>query len=139
MVQLSIHTSYCIIGVSAQPITIEVHLSNGLPGLAIVGLPEAAVRESKDRVRSAMLNSQYEFPARRITVNLAPADIPKIGAGFDLPIAIGILHASGQIDSQINENIAFIGELSLSGELPKTTNKNWQTCRKVMYSWLIHL
>ena len=118
--QLSTTTSYCIIGVAAQPITIEVHLSNGLPGLAIVGLPEAAVRESKDRVRSAILNSLYEFPARRITVNLAPADIPKIGAGFDLPIAIGILHASGQIDgtetSTIN-SLRFIGELSLSGQL----------------------
>lgn len=82
---LSKVASYCILGIDAQPISIEVHISNGLPGLSVVGLPEAAVRESKDRVRSAILNSHFEFPARRITVNLAPADIPKTGAGFDYP------------------------------------------------------
>ena len=115
--RLSNITSYCIIGVEAQPISIEVHISNGLPGLSVVGLPEAAVRESKDRVRSAILNSQFEFPARRITVNLAPADIPKNGAGFDLPIAIGILHASGQLECENIGNYALIGELSLSGNI----------------------
>lgn len=114
---LSKVASYCILGIDAQPISIEVHISNGLPGLSVVGLPEAAVRESKDRVRSAILNSHFEFPARRITVNLAPADIPKTGAGFDLPIALGILHASGQIDCSSLDGYAFIGELSLSGDI----------------------
>ena len=115
--RLSTITSYCILGVKAQPITIEVHISNGLPGLSVVGLPEAAVRESKDRVRSAILNSHFEFPAKRITVNLAPADIPKNGAGFDLPIAIGILNASDQLDCKTIENYALVGELSLSGQI----------------------
>ena len=114
---LSKVTSYCILGIDAQPISIEVHISNGLPGLSVVGLPEATVRESKDRVRSAILNSHFEFPARRITVNLAPADIPKTGAGFDLPIALGILHASSQIDQSSLDEYAFVGELSLSGDI----------------------
>ena len=85
-------------GVSAPPVRVEVHLSGGLPQTHIVGLPEAAVRESRDRVRAAILCAQFEFPARRITVNLAPADLPKDGGRFDLPIALGILAASGQID-----------------------------------------
>ena len=84
-------------GMDAPPVTVEVHLSNGLPSLSIVGLPETAVKESKDRVRSAILNSQFDFPARRITINLAPADLPKEGGRFDLPIALGILAASRQI------------------------------------------
>ncbi len=104
-------------GVNAPLVTIEVHLSNGLPGLAIVGLPETAVKESKDRVRSALLNSHFEFPARRITVNLAPADLPKGGGRFDLPIALGILAASQQIPAESLGDIEFIGELALSGEL----------------------
>jgi Mg-chelatase subunit ChlI-like protein len=83
-------------GVSAPPVRVEVHLSGGLPQTHIVGLPEAAVRESRDRVRAAILCAQFEFPARRITVNLAPADLPKDGGRFDLPIALGILAASGQ-------------------------------------------
>ncbi|MGH8283523.1 MAG: magnesium chelatase domain-containing protein, partial [Gammaproteobacteria bacterium] len=76
-------------GVEAPEVTVEAHLSNGLPSFAIVGLPEAAVRESRDRVRSALINSRFDFPARRITVNLAPADLPKEGGRFDLPIALG--------------------------------------------------
>lgn len=104
-------------GVDAPLVTVEVHLSNGLPSFAIVGLPETAVKESKDRVRSALLNSRLEFPARRITVNLAPADLPKDGGRYDLPIAIGILAASGQIPMQPLEQLEFIGELSLGGEL----------------------
>lgn len=115
--KLSIVNSYTLVGIEARPIRIEVHLSNGLPGLSIVGLPEAAVRESKDRVRSAILNAGFDYPARRITVNLAPADLPKYGAGFDLPIAIGILHASDQLKSELLQSTALIGELSLSGEL----------------------
>ncbi|OBS09314.1 YifB family Mg chelatase-like AAA ATPase [Acidihalobacter prosperus] len=105
------------LGIDAPEVCVEVHLANGLPALSIVGLPEAAVRESKDRVRAAILNSHFEFPARRITVNLAPADLPKEGGRFDLPIALGILAASGQIPAEALDDIEFIGELALSGEL----------------------
>jgi magnesium chelatase family protein len=105
------------IGILAQPVSVEVHLSNGLPGFAMVGLAETAVKESKDRVRSAIINSQFEFPCRRITVNLGPADLPKSGSGFDLPIALGILAASGQIPQKKLEHHEFSGELALSGEL----------------------
>ncbi|MGB9429271.1 MAG: YifB family Mg chelatase-like AAA ATPase [Gammaproteobacteria bacterium] len=104
-------------GVDAPEVTVEAHLSNGLPSFAIVGLPEAAVRESRDRVRSALINSRFDFPARRITVNLAPADLPKEGGRFDLPIALGILAASSQIPAEVLRNLEFLGELSLSGEL----------------------
>ncbi|NOZ11879.1 MAG: YifB family Mg chelatase-like AAA ATPase [Gammaproteobacteria bacterium] len=104
-------------GIDAPPVTVEVHLTNGLPTLNIVGLPEAAVRESKDRVRGALINSRFEFPTRRITINLAPADLPKDGGRYDLPIAMGILAASGQIPQQTLENYEFIGELALSGAL----------------------
>jgi len=104
-------------GIDAPPVTVEVHLSNGLPGLSIVGLPETAVKESKDRVRAALLNARYTFPPRRITVNLAPADLPKEGGRFDLPIALGILAASGQIPDIELDGYEFIGELGLSGRL----------------------
>ena len=105
------------VGINAPQVTIEVHLSNGLPGLSIVGLADVEVKESKDRVRAALINSQFDFPARRITINLAPADLPKEGSRFDLPIAIGILAASGQIPIDKLEQYEFIGELALSGEL----------------------
>ncbi|HRD70487.1 MAG TPA: YifB family Mg chelatase-like AAA ATPase [Legionella sp.] len=105
------------VGILAQPVSVEVHLSNGLPSFAMVGLAETAVKESKDRVRSAIINSQFEFPCRKITVNLGPADLPKTGSGFDLPIALGILAASGQIPYKKLINHEFIGELALSGEL----------------------
>lgn len=104
-------------GMDAPLVTVEVHLSNGLPGLSIVGLPEAAVKESKDRVRAAILNSGFQFPTRRITVNLAPADLPKEGGRFDLPIALGILAASNQLKIEHLHEHEFIGELSLSGQL----------------------
>jgi magnesium chelatase family protein len=104
-------------GIIAPQVIVEVHLSNGLPAFNIVGLPELAVKESKDRVRSALLNSNFEFPAKRITVNLAPADIPKDGGRFDLPIALGILAASGQISEKALADYEFIGELSLGGQL----------------------
>lgn len=104
-------------GISAPLVSVEVHIANGLPALSIVGLPEMAVRESKDRVRGAILNSQFEFPTRRITINLAPADLPKEGGRFDLPIALGILAASGQIPQQECNNYEFAGELALSGNL----------------------
>lgn len=105
------------IGIDAPLVTVETHLSNGLPGFSIVGLPEAVVRESKERVRSAILNSVLEFPAKRITVNLAPADLPKSGGRFDLAIAAGILLASGQLPPDSIQNIELMGELALSGEL----------------------
>ncbi|ORU90000.1 MAG: ATP-dependent protease [Cycloclasticus sp. symbiont of Poecilosclerida sp. M] len=109
-------------GIYAPPVTIEAHLSNGLPSFSIVGLPEVAVKESKDRVRSAIKNCHFEFPAKRITINLAPADVPKDGSRFDLPIALSILAASGQIPDTLLSNIEFIGELSLGGELRKVKN-----------------
>ncbi len=104
-------------GVAAPPVRVEVHLSGGLPQTHIVGLPEAAVREARDRVRAAILCAQFEFPARRITVNLAPADLPKDGGRFDLPIALGILAASGQIPRDALADHEFLGELGLTGEL----------------------
>ena len=104
-------------GIHAQPVQVEVHISNGLPAFAIVGLAETAVKESKDRVRSAIINSQFEFPRRRITVSLAPADLPKNGSGFDLPIALGILAAMEQIPSDQLADHEFIGELALGGQL----------------------
>ena len=104
-------------GIDAPQVIVEVHLGNGLPAFSIVGLPEMAVKESRDRVRAAIINSNFEFPAKRITVNLAPADIPKDGGRFDLPIALGILAASGQISEQSLAQYEFIGELSLAGQL----------------------
>ena len=114
---LAITYSRATCGIDAPLITVETHLANGLPSLAIVGLPEAAVKESKDRVRSAIANSGFNFPARRITINLAPADLPKSGGRFDLPIALAILAASGQIPAQALAQFEFIGELALTGEL----------------------
>jgi magnesium chelatase family protein len=112
----TIHTRAAV-GIDAPEVTVEVHLGNGLPGLSIVGLPEAAVKESKDRVRAALLNARFEFPARRITISLAPADLPKEGGRFDLPIALGILAASGQIPADALARYEFIGELALGGQL----------------------
>jgi len=112
----TIHTQ-ALHGVTPISVSVEVHISNGLPALGIVGLPEAAVRESKDRVRAAIINSGFEFPARKITVNLAPADLPKEGGSYDLPIAIGILAASQQVPDDLLKQLEFHGELALSGEL----------------------
>lgn len=109
-----------VVGLHAPQVVVEVHLSQGLPALTIVGLPEAAVRESKDRVRSAILNAGFDFPNRRLTINLAPADLPKDGSRLDLPIAIGILAASGQIDERVLERFEFIGELALNGDIRGT-------------------
>jgi len=114
---LSVVNSCTLLGVHAIPVSVETHLAGGLPSLSIVGMPETAVRESKDRVRAAILNSGFDFPARRITVNLAPADLPKHGGRFDLPIALGVLAASGQINPDSLDGIEFIGELALGGEL----------------------
>jgi magnesium chelatase family protein len=104
-------------GIDAPLVTVEVHVSNGLPALSIVGLAETAVKESKDRVRGAIINSHFEFPFQRITINLAPADLPKEGGRFDLAIALGILAASGQIPKDQIQHYECVGELSLGGEL----------------------
>jgi magnesium chelatase family protein len=104
-------------GVRAPAVRVEVHLGGGLPRMSIVGLPEAAVREAKDRVRAAIVCAQFEFPARAITVNLAPADLPKDGGRFDLAIALGILAASGQVPLDALGEYEFLGELGLTGEL----------------------
>ncbi len=105
------------VGVHAPEVRVEVHLSGGLPSMSIVGLPEAAVREAKDRVRAAIQCAQFEFPARRITVNLAPADLPKSGGRFDLAIALGILAASGQLPNEALDRVELLGELALTGEI----------------------
>lgn len=114
---LAVLHSRALNGMLAPEVVVEVHLTNGLPSFTIVGLPETEVKESKDRVRAAILTSQFEFPAKRITVNLAPADLPKESGRYDLPIALGILAASGQIPkTQLNQYI-FAGELALTGDL----------------------
>lgn len=114
---LAILTSRSLDGMTAPEVTVEVHLSGGLPTFTIVGLPDAEVRESRDRVRAALHTGRFEFPASRITVNLAPADLPKESGRFDLPIAVGILVASGQIPGNRLSEYEFAGELSLTGDL----------------------
>ncbi|EIP4524372.1 YifB family Mg chelatase-like AAA ATPase [Salmonella enterica] len=111
-----VHTRAAL-GVNAPPITIEVHISNGLPGLTMVGLPETTVKEARDRVRSAIINSGYEFPAKKITINLAPADLPKEGGRYDLPIAVALLAASEQLTASNLEAYELVGELALTGAL----------------------
>lgn len=108
------------VGIEAPLVQVEVHITGGLPKFAIVGLPEATVRESKDRVRSAIINSRFDFPKRRITVNLAPAELPKDGSRFDLPIAAGILAATGQLSHERLHEHELIGELALDGALRRT-------------------
>jgi len=110
-------TSGALIGIDAYPVEVEVDIALGLPQFSTVGLPEGAVKESKDRVKSAIKNSGYEFPNRRITINLAPADIRKEGAAFDLPIAIGLLSAIGLVDAHALKNFVLLGELSLDGRI----------------------
>jgi len=111
-----VHSRACV-GVDAPAVTVEVHLSNGMPAFNLVGLPETTVKEARDRVRSAIVNANFEFPSKRLTVNLAPADLPKEGGRFDLPIALGILAASGQIPMNKLHEYEFLGELALSGDL----------------------
>jgi len=119
---LAIIKSRAVLGIQAPPVTVEVHLSNGLPNFTMVGLPEAAVKESQSRVRSAIMNSGFYFYPQRITVNLGPADLPKDGGGrYDLPIAVGILAASGQIPIEALTDFEFVGELALSGALRSTS------------------
>jgi magnesium chelatase family protein len=114
---LAVLHSRALSGFDAPEVTVEVHLGNGLPSFTIVGLPDTEVKESRDRVRAALVNSRFEFPARRITVNLAPAELPKESGRFDLPIALGILAASRQLEADGFSNYEFAGELSLTGEL----------------------
>ena len=143
-----IHTRAAM-GLNAPEVQVEVHLSQGLPALTIVGLPEAAVRESKDRVRSAILNSGFQFPNRRLTINLAPADIPKDGSRLDLPIALGILAASGQLSAEALQDCECVGELALNGRLRSVQGvlsvaraaklakpTNWPGCGPVAQAWL---
>ena len=114
---LSVVYTRAAIGVKAPLISVEVHLSNGLPGLTLVGLPETTVKEARDRVRSAIINSGYAFPAKKITINLAPADLPKEGGRYDLPIAIALLAASEQLNTPGLSSCEFVGELALTGAL----------------------
>ncbi len=114
---LAVVLSRGLAGLDAPPVTVEVHLAGGLPAFNLVGLPDTEVKEARDRVRAALQNAQFEFPARKITVNLAPADLPKESGRFDLPIAIGILAATGQIPADALARYEFAGELALGGAL----------------------
>src|SRR5512144_1236464 len=115
---LSLVQRRALLGLEAASVTVEVHLANGLPSFTLVGLADVEVKEARERVRSAIINSGLDFPHnKRITVNLAPADLPKESGRFDLPIALGILAASGQIDAAQLDRFEFAGELSLGGEL----------------------
>src|SRR5437879_7459310 len=109
--------SRALSGFDAPPVAVEVHLAGGLPAFNLVGLPETEVKESRDRVRAALQNARFDFPARKITVNLAPADLPKESGRFDLPIALGIVAATGQIPADALEGYEFAGELALTGDL----------------------
>jgi len=112
-------TSCAVVGLEGALVDVEVDISSGLPSFTIVGLPDKAVQEARERVRSAIRNSNYKFPTRRITVNLAPADLKKEGPAYDLPIAIGVLISSGQLYADLSHSV-FLGELSLDGKLRHT-------------------
>jgi magnesium chelatase family protein len=116
-VSVAVVYSRALAGMHAPLVTVEVHLANGLPAFNLVGLPETEVKESRERVRAALQNAQFGFPARRITVNLAPAELPKESGRFDLPIAIGILVATGQLPGNRLHEYEFAGELALTGDL----------------------
>lgn len=114
---LAVLKSRALAGMHAPEVAVEVHLANGLPSVTVVGLADVEVKESRDRVRAAIQNAQFDFPTRRVTINLAPADLPKEGSRFDLPIALGILAASEQIPARALEGCEFAGELALTGDL----------------------
>ena len=118
---LAIVGSATLIGVQGRPITVEVHVSTGLPQFTVVGLPDASCREARDRVRAAILSSKLTWPARRVTVNLAPSDVRKGGTGLDVPIAIALLSADGQLDADLVAGVSFLGELGLDGSLRRIT------------------
>jgi len=126
---LAVLYSRALAGVDAPLVTVEAHLANGLPSFTIVGLPEAEVKEARDRVRAALQTARFEFPARRITVNLAPADLPKEGGRFDLPIALAILAASGQLPAEELARYEFSGELALTGALRPVRGALAMTCK----------
>ena len=109
--------SATLVGVDGQPVTVEVHVSNGLPAYQVVGLPDAAVRESRERVRAAVLSSGLEWPQRRITVNLAPGDVRKTGSGLELAVALGVLGANDALPAGILDGVAVLGELGLDGSV----------------------
>src|SRR5579872_1455809 len=109
--------SATLLGVEGRRVLVEVHVSNGIPGFTVVGLPDAACREARDRVRAALLSSGLPWPARRVTVNLAPTGLRKTGSGLDLPIAVGLLVALGEIDRRAVEGCGFVGELGLDGTI----------------------
>jgi magnesium chelatase family protein len=110
-------SSATLVGVDGHPVTVEVHVSNGLPGFRVVGLPDASCRESRDRVRAAMISSGFRWPQKRVTVNLAPSGLRKAGSGLDLAIALGVMAADGQLPASSLDGLAFIGELGLDGSL----------------------
>src|SRR5262245_12118165 len=114
---LAVLRSRSLAGMSAPEVTVEVHIAAGLPSFTLVGLPDTEVKEARDRVRAAIQNCRYEFPQRRITVNLAPADLPKESGRFDLPIALGFLAASGQVQAGALNDYELAGKLALGGEL----------------------
>lgn len=136
---LTIVHSMALNGLEGQLVRVEVDASNGLPGFDIVGLPDPAVREAKDRVRAALKNAGFDFPARRLTVNLAPADLKKEGPVYDLPISLGILSSTEQIDPLLLQGYVFLGELSLNGSirsvnglLPRVASMPGEGCHRVM-------
>ena len=114
---LAIVRSATLSGITGRAVQVEVHVANGLPGFTVVGLPDASCREARDRVRAAIVSSDLDWPMRRITVNLAPGDVPKVGAGLDLPMAVGVLAASGQIPAEALDGIGLVGELGLDGSV----------------------
>ena len=109
--------SIALVGVEGHPVEIESDIENGLPGLLLVGLPDTALREARDRIRAAIINSGEQWPQRRITVGLSPASLPKRGSGFDLGIAISVLAAAGTVPAAAIEGVNFLGELGLDGQL----------------------
>ncbi|MEL6322055.1 MAG: magnesium chelatase domain-containing protein, partial [Cyanobacteria bacterium J06626_14] len=109
--------SAALVGIDAIKVGVEIDIAGGLPGIVVVGLPDTAVQESKERVRTALKNAGYAFPMRKIVINLSPADLRKEGPSFDLPISVGILAASEQVSSQLLDEYLFLGELSLDGSL----------------------
>ena len=114
---LAVARTFTLVGIGASEVTVEVDVGRGLPAFSIVGLPDAAVRESRERVRAALLNSGFKFPMQRITANLAPADLRKVGPGFDLAIAAALLAAEGQISQEALDDFAVAGELALDGSI----------------------
>ena len=110
-------TTATVIGLNAYEVCLETDVQNGLPSFSIVGLPDTAITEARDRVRSAVKNSGFSFPAKKIIINLAPADLKKVGTSFDLPIAIGLIIEEGILEVEKTKDYAFIGELSLNGDL----------------------